>query len=113
MDHDLNLEEMLAGGNMEDIVAEENMEAVGLDNSKEVEVEEDESESEEEVDSEGQEEEGIEVIAKKKKLTASVWFATKKLDAEKALCLLCKLVYSFGDGSPSNVRNHVIKRHSW
>ena len=28
------------------------------------------------------------MIAKKKKLTASVWFATKKLDAEKALCLL-------------------------
>ena len=43
------------------------------------------------------------------KLTASVWFATKKLVAEKSLC---KLVYSFGDGSPSNVRNHVIKRHS-
>ena len=71
-------EEMLARGNMEEIVAEENMEEVGLDNSEEVEVEEDESESEEKVDFEGHEEEGSEVIAKKKKITSAIWFATKK-----------------------------------
>ena len=96
MDHDLNLEEMMAGGNMEEFMAEENMEKVGQDNSEEVEVEEDDSKSEEEEDSEGQEEEGPEVIAKKKKLAAAVWFATKKFDAGKALCL----VFSLGDGSP-------------
>ena len=113
MDHNLNLEEMLAGGNMEEFVAEENMEEVGLDNSEKVEVDEGDSEIEEEEDSEGQQEEGPEVIAKKKKLTAAVWFtAAKKLDAGKALYLVCKLVFSLGDGSPSNVRKHVIKRHS-
>ena len=45
---------MLAGGNMEEFVAEENMEEVGLDHSEDVEVEEDDSESEEKEDSEGQ-----------------------------------------------------------
>ena len=86
----------MAGGNMEKFMAEENMEEVGYDNSEEVEVEKDDSKSEEEEDSEGQEEEGPEVIAKKKKLAAAVWFATKKFDAGKALCL----VFSLGDGSP-------------
>ena len=66
---------MLAGGNMEEIVAEENMEGVGLDNCKELEVEEDERESEEDLDSEGQEEEGLQVIEKKRKLNS--------------LCLVC------------------------
>ena len=113
MDHDLNLEEMLDGGSMDmfEYAEEENMEEVCLDDREEVEVEE--GESEEEEDSDGQQEEGPEVIAKKKKLTAAVWFtAAKKLDSGKALCLVCKLVFSLGDGSPSNVRKHVIKRHS-
>ena len=34
MDHDLNLEEMLAGGNMEEFVVEENLEEIGSDNSE-------------------------------------------------------------------------------
>ena len=64
-----------------------------MDSSEEVEVEEDESESEEDVDSVAHEEQRPEVITKKKKLSTAVWFATKKLDAEKALCRLCKLVF--------------------